>query len=317
MTMETAEAGQGTGEGAAPPAAPAAPTAGAEALFAPAAPAADGGDGGKAAEAGKSEGPAWWEAENVGISRDKADPKELSDAEWIANKKYGSPGDLVKAHRALEGKLGADKIVLPKGPDDVEGMKALHKALGVPETPDGYQLKLADGYDEGFVKSFQEQAHKAGMPPQAAQQLVDWFEQTTAADAAASAETAGKVLKAEWKDGYQQQLDVARQGMERLGLTPEDLNSMAVGYGLDRVMLLMNRIGRGTAEDNGLPGSGGGGAAMTAETVASRKAEIINSPELRDKLSKGDKALSQEWDAIAKFEADQMAQRFGGGVPPR
>jgi len=47
---------------------------------------------------------------------------------------------IVKSHLNLEKLLGHEKVPLPKGPDDTEGIARFNKAMGVPETADGYNL---------------------------------------------------------------------------------------------------------------------------------------------------------------------------------
>ena len=55
-----------------------------------------------------------------------------------------------------------------------------HKALGVPETPDGYGLKAPENlppgiaFNEEQAKDFAATAHKLGLPPNAVQELVNW-----------------------------------------------------------------------------------------------------------------------------------------------
>ncbi|MFA5580511.1 MAG: hypothetical protein WDA25_01000 [Paracoccaceae bacterium] len=291
------------GEGSAPAPAP----EGAAALFA-----GDGGGGpADTPPAGDAAGaPAWWEGEGFGVSAEK--PADgISDAEWLANKKFGGFGDLIKSARSLESKLGSDRVPLPKGADDKEGWDTLAKALGRPDTPDGYELKLAAGYDEGFVKAFREQAHALGLPPHAAQGLVEWFEGTTAAEANANAEAAAKELQGVWQGEYKANMELSRRAMEMHGLTPDDLNAMSQGYGLAKTMQLMARIGRATAEDNGMPGDGGGQPGRTPEQLATRKAEILSSRELSEKLRAGDPGLKAEWEAIMEVEAAALERRYG------
>jgi hypothetical protein len=50
----------------------------------------------------------------------------------------------VESHVNLEKLLGHEKIPMPKGPDDVEGQARFNKAMGVPETGEGYNLPDAN-----------------------------------------------------------------------------------------------------------------------------------------------------------------------------
>lgn len=281
---------------------PGAEAGGAAALLAdpPAGAPADAAAAGAGTEAGAPSA-GWWKNDGFAVSAERQDGAP-SNAEWLANKNFPSFEDLVKSARALEGKLGADRVAVPKGPEDAEGWAAIRKAIGVPEQPDGYALKLADGYDEGFVGGFREAAHKLGLAPHQAQQLVEWFEGTSAAEAQTNAERAGAELKEAWKADYGANMEHARRGMTRMGLTPDDLNGMAAGYGLSKTMQLMAKLGRMAGEDSGLPGGGGGAAAVTLETLRARKAEILASRDLQAKLRAGDPGLRGEWQKILDAE---------------
>jgi hypothetical protein len=280
------------------PEAPApAPAAGAAALF------------GEPDAAAPDGGTPWWQNDSLKVSAEKVKGAELSDAEWIENKKFGSFADMVKSARALESKMGAaDKVVVPKGADDKDALAAMAKAMGVPEAPAGYDIKLSEGYDEGFVDSFKTIAHETALAPWQVQKVVDWFEGATAAAAEVNAGAARAALEAEWGQEYKKNIAVSQRGMAALGLTPDDLNGLSVGYGLDKTMKLMAKIGGGISEDNGLFGEGGGG--RTVEQLVARKNEIIRTPELAEKLRKGDPALKAEWDAAIAAEARMMEQKY-------
>jgi len=88
---------------------------------------------------------------------------------------------LVKAtesHLNLEKLLGHTKVPLPKDDNDAAGIAIFNKALGVPTTADGYQLKdatIPDGiknitFDK---KAFAETMLKRGVPPRYAGKLWD------------------------------------------------------------------------------------------------------------------------------------------------
>lgn len=257
----------------------------------------------------------WWQQDAFGISTDKPDSGGLSDSEWMANKKFATLPDMIRAARNLESTLGAqNRVSLPKGPEDKEGWATLAKALGVPEKAEGYALELAEGYDAGFVDSFRAKAHELGMAPHQVQALAQWFEGSTEQAANGNADAARAALEKQWGGEYRANLTHAQRGMERLQLAPDDLNAMAAGYGLDKVMQVMAKIGRGFAEDSGLPG--GGTAAANGQNgpawAANRKAEILADPTLGAKLIAGDPALKAEWARIADIDATELQRRRYG-----
>jgi hypothetical protein len=266
-------------------------------------------EGGAAADAGKPAAPAgdsWWSP--LGISAEKAEGR-LSDAEWLQNKNYGGLPDLIKSTRELEGKVGS-KLVAPTGPDDKEGWAALGKALGVPDSPDGYQIEMKGVQaDDELLKGYAAKAHELGIPPHMTQALAAWLGDSLVDQANSNATKAKAELQTEWKGEYDANLELGRRAMGTLGLTPDDVNQMAAGFGLARTMQLLARVGKGISEDGGLPGRGSG--AQTPEQMAARKQEIIKSPELSKKLREGDATLKAEWDRIIAAEAAALEKGYG------
>src|SRR3972149_3189707 len=64
--------------------------------------------------------------------------------DYVTNKGWKSPTDLLTSYQKLESQLGVDKIALPKE-GDAESEKAWRAKLGVPDAADKYELKLPEG----------------------------------------------------------------------------------------------------------------------------------------------------------------------------
>jgi hypothetical protein len=280
---------------------------------------ADAGEGGAAAgqeDGGEPKGVPWWQGDTLKVSNAKPEGGEgLSDAEWLDNKKYSSLPEMIKAMRGLESQIGREKFVLPKGPEDKAGLDAALKALGRPDAPDAYDLKLPDGFDAGLVESYRAKAHEIGLLPHQAQELVQWLDSQDSATAAENAKAAQAELQGEWKGAYKANMELSRRGMAALGLEPGDVNQMAMGYGLANTMKLMARLGNGLGEAGTFGGDGqGDSGGMTTDQAATRKAEIMRDKALRDQLMNGTapKSLQDEWDLIAKVEAAAAERRRAG-----
>lgn len=84
-----------------------------------------------------------------------------------------------------------------------EEWEPVWKALGRPDTPDGYGFakpeKLPDGVDwnDDFAKGFAAFAHSVGMPKTQAEQLIAWHTEQMGAQAAAMKEAGVKMVEAE------------------------------------------------------------------------------------------------------------------------
>jgi hypothetical protein len=78
---------------------------------------------------------------------------------------------LLKSYLQIERKLGS-MISLPADDADREGRSRLHRALGVPESPDGYQIAPRSGLLEPSPE-INAKLHAAGFTPQQAQLVYD------------------------------------------------------------------------------------------------------------------------------------------------
>lgn len=121
--------------------------------------------------------------------------------------------EVAKSYVNLEKLLGHEKIPLPKGPEDVEGRAAFNKAIGVPPTPEQYNLPDAAAPKElgqSFDKSgFQQVMHKHGLTPgQAAGLWKDYTEMTSGEYSKAMKGYSDQLdqninaLRREWGDAY-------------------------------------------------------------------------------------------------------------------
>lgn len=110
-------------------------------------------------------------------------PDDLRD--W--SKKFTSREAALKSHRELESRLGKS-VVLPGDDATPEQIAEFRKkALGVPDAPDGYEIKLPEDLpdalksdDEGVkarLGKFAEVMHGAGAPPEAVQAASDFYHQ--------------------------------------------------------------------------------------------------------------------------------------------
>uniref|UniRef100_A0A6M3XQU4 Uncharacterized protein n=1 Tax=viral metagenome TaxID=1070528 RepID=A0A6M3XQU4_9ZZZZ len=128
----------------------------------------------------------------------------------------------MESHLNLEKLLGHTKVPLPKDDNDIAGIKIFNKALGVPDTADGYQLKDAT-IPEGIKnisfdkKQFAEVMLKRGVPPRYAGKLWDdYVEMSLAAynryvtenDTHLAEMTNG--LRTEWGDAYDTNVELGQ-----------------------------------------------------------------------------------------------------------
>lgn len=79
--------------------------------------------------------------------------------------------------------VGADKVAKPQKNWDESKYHDFFKQIGLPDSVDNYDFEvrgLPEGQkpDDKFIGSFKEKAYEAGILPQQAEKLVEWFNQT-------------------------------------------------------------------------------------------------------------------------------------------
>lgn len=297
--------------------------AGAPAIAAGAAPA------GGAAGAGSGAAPAAAAAPGVGgdalagfLGGIAPDVRSLIETKgW--HKDATNPGQIVErlaqGYTGLEKAVGADKIALPPAGADgkrdwLKGGESVFKALGRPDTAEGYKFTPAEGKEftpaqVATQKQLAAAAHKFG--------LADWQVQGMGAEIAAiaaGAETqsveqvnaesdkAEATLKGKWGEGYDGKKKHIDDLAQRLGAETMDKITKA-GLGRDVPFLeLLERVGEMTKPDdttnrmNG--GAGGGGGSMPQAQAAADAAAILGDPKqlavLQDKFHPESKALNEK-----------------------
>lgn len=177
---------------------------------------------------------------------------ELRDNPSI--KLFNDVSALAKSFISAQSMIGADKIVIPGKNATDEDWKGVFTKLGLPETADKYDLKFQEGVsiDKDFTEAFKKEAYAAGILPQQAQKLADWFGKT---NIAAEAKTAEELktqrtqqiegLKTEWGAAFDQNLQKAQQVVSELGDKDliDFLNKSGLGDDV-RMVKLFSAIGQ-------------------------------------------------------------------------
>lgn len=151
---------------------PAGTTAGA----APAGDSAQGGNPAGTPAGATNEWPADWRQMYA-----KDDPKALKRLE-----RYASPKAAIDALFAAQNKISSGELRAPLKADATpEEVKQWRADNGIPETPEGYELKLKAGsevgeYDKPLVDQFLKVAHESNMSPDVVSGVVQWYLDTQA-----------------------------------------------------------------------------------------------------------------------------------------
>lgn len=238
-----------------------------------------GGDG-----AGSDTGPRAW---HHGLSSEAPDIKTPSDVDWLKVKgwdKAESVEPLVKSYRELEKKLAADnRIEVPGEGATDEQWATYRKAIGVPDTAEGYEYKAPEGWEPetALLDSLRSAALKGNMPKAAWDELTASYtaavmDQYNAVNTALNADRDG--LFKEWGAQKDQNVALMKRGFEAMGLDADAVQAMQMGLqsagkaGARTLMEMGLKLGQLTGEDSFV--SSGGAAKSFGIPVAEARAEL-------------------------------------------
>lgn len=202
---------------------------------------------------------------------------------WLGEKKYESPEVLASSAYSLERLYGADKAgrtaILPKDEKDVEGLKAFNAKIGVPETPEGYELP--DFADKEFATTAKTWFHKRGVSAKAAAGLSQDWNEFIAAEVK-KGEVADKTkaeqdltaLRGEWGAAAAEREEFARRGLRGIGkeagLEDADLAKLEASLGTAKMLKVFWKLGESMKEG----GFAGGGNDNFGMSPAAAQVEI-------------------------------------------
>lgn len=160
---------------------------------------------------------------------------------------------LAKSFIHAQKAIGADKIILPGKHATEDDWKQVYTKLGLPADIKNYEVKMSESasINKDFVEKFKTTAHAAGILPQQAQKLADWFQEVNGqSEAEVKKVKEAKVkadidgLKNEWGAAYDKNLSVAGQVLREAA----DQETLAyldqTGLGNDtRLIKLLAKVG--------------------------------------------------------------------------
>jgi hypothetical protein len=288
------------------------------------------GAGGEGAggEGGEGEGGGSADAEWLGqFSAEGGDADNPSNRDWLKSKGFKSLDEVAKSYRAAEQAIhDKGSIKVPGDGAKPEEIAAFNKAIGVPETADGYTIALPEGVKEDeidmdLINPLKEQALAAGVPAKGFQALVDGVikHQMDQLQASAKAETESRdgLLK-EWGGQKDAKLADVNNAMRALNLKRSDVAAIQRGFAMQygepgsrRTLELLQALGAGVAEDMLLGGDGprrfgvtGAEAQKEIDTlIADKTFDPVNNPEHKTRWERLTAAVAADRDRQAKAQA--------------
>ena len=171
----------------------------------------------------------------------QAIPEDLRNDPSLAA--FKDPGQLAKSYVHAQKAIGADKIVIPGKYATEQDWDQFHNKLGRPESADGYEIEVKEGYDQDFLKGFKETAHKSGLRPEQVKGLLEWYDgfngdlsESMKGEAEVNRQNQIVELKNEWGKAFDTKLQQARVLKEQY--LPQDIQDHLdkMGYSEDPVI---------------------------------------------------------------------------------
>lgn len=232
---------------------------------------------------------------------------------FVETKGWKAPGDAITSFQNLEKLFGADKagrtVVMPKDDKDVEGIKAFHAKLGVPESADKYELPIPDGDKGEFAKTAADWFHKAGVPKTAAQAVAkNWNEfitgivQKEQADAVAASQQELTQLKTTWGAEFDKNSEFARRFLRAAGWDDAKVKIYEETFGTAQMLKDFHGFGS-KFQEGGFAGSGGTDPTFgVSKQAAQSKLEEIRKDRAEGKIN------DAQWKGGKQAEYEKYAQ---------
>ena len=185
---------------------------------------------------------------------------------------------LAKSWISAQEMIGKKGVVIPGQQAGEAEWNAFYDSIGRPPL-DKYELKFEkDKVNTDFVGKFKEAAHKAGVLPQQAQNLFDWYtklESDALQAKLTETETVSKAklqeLQKEWGQGFDKNISLARLAVKEVGGPELQQFVEETGLGNDpKIIKFMAKVGAMLGEDK-IRGEGG---QMGGKTPAEVNKEI-------------------------------------------
>lgn len=206
----------------------------------------------------------------------------------LAGKGWKSPAEALTSYAGLEAMIGANRLAVPGKDAKPEDWDAFFAKAGRPEKADGYQFTKPEGfegYDDAFAGTFREVAHKAGLLPQQAAALHDWWVEQSKGTIAKAQETLAAseaALNTEisktWGDKSAERLELAKREAAARGVKPETVAALVKAVGNFQALDILADLGAGRKEGALV---GGGGSMLTPEAAQAEVRRLEGDREFR------------------------------------
>ena len=230
--------------------------------------------------------------------------------EWVQKKGWDSPVAMASSYREIEKLMGGEKLPIPKDPNDKAAWDVVHRALGKPESPEGYGLDKIEGLDKTFAGEAAKAFHDLGLSPKQAQALVEFqtngvkarmeaaeneFQQTRQLDV--------NGMKKDWGNQFEPKVEMGRRAATQFGLDNTALESLERAMGTRKASEFLVKVGESFAEAPMVHEQAPTPQAMTPETAKVELDRLMKDPVWTKKNYDGDPAARADMQRLIRIQA--------------
>lgn len=217
---------------------------------------------------------------------------------WDA-KKFTSPMDVWKwGSNAEKVATNPFKVALPK-PGDEAAQREFFKAIGVPETPDKYEITVPEqNGSKELADTFRTTAHKLGLTPAQVKGVNEMFntfvstqnakvQQLSDQEFDQMVTTSKQKLQTEWGTNYEKYYGAAQRALAGSGITSEQALAVETVLGTETMIRMFSKLGLAAGEKAFVDGGGANpGGRLTVDEARGKIAEIQRDQARYDQLSR-------------------------------
>lgn len=286
--------------------------------------AGDGQGGGGGGESGSGEAaggvdPDWYQQ----LSADMAEGEKASIRDWVKSTGIKDLTGLAKVARDNQAALReSGRVKIPGEGSSAEEVAQFRKAIGVPDSAEGYKLpevKDADGkvipLDQGLLGKLMPDALELGIPAPAFEGLIGRYVAHQQAEFA-DFEQAARNEANEWyrKQGDQgaAKLAAVDAAGHALGLSRDEMMGLRNAWGGARAMEIMAKLGEGMAEDVMLTGGRGRFGVTGPEAqkeLDAMKEKMRTDPVFKTEFNTKGSAVRMRYDRLNEAASQWAAQQ--------
>jgi len=231
---------------------------------------------------------------------------------YAQNKGWKDVPAALESYRNLEKLVGVPQdqlIKLPKSDAPPEAWDEVWGKLGRPTDPKDYGFRAPEGQDASFAEWMGKTFHAAGVPKAMAEQIATAYtefgqqmetQQQEARQAQLATEAAE--LKTKWGAAHEQNLNVARQAAQGLGIDGETIDALEAGMGYAKVMELFHtlgsRMGEGAYVSHDRSQQSG---ILTPEAAQQRIQALRKDTDFINRYQAGDEKARREFEQLHKW----------------